>query len=175
MKVRFVAVVAVLIAAILLNAACNKGTSNNNTTTATNATTNAATGASPAAAANTAQPTPTATPITSASGSSPTEVFKAYYEANKTKNVAAFKRTFSKVMLDKMEERARQRNMTLDDLLAKALESASQQVPATLPEVRNEKIEGDTATLEFKDDKGDKWVTIHFVKEDGEWKFSSFN
>ena len=40
-----------------------------------------------------------------------------------------------------------------------------------MPETRNEKIDGDKATLEFKDTGGDSnWTTAHFVKEDGEWK-----
>ena len=36
-------------------------------------------------------------------------------------------------------------------------------------EYRNEKIDGDTATLEYKNPFG-SWETIPFVREDGEWK-----
>ena len=41
-----------------------------------------------------------------------------------------------------------------------------------MPELRNEKITGDTATVEMKRDKSDKWDTVPFVKEDGEWKIA---
>ncbi len=41
-----------------------------------------------------------------------------------------------------------------------------------LPETRNEKITGDTATLEVKNDKTGKWDTLPFVKENGEWKIA---
>jgi hypothetical protein len=56
--------------------------------------------------------------------------------------------------------------------MAEGLKQASAEVPETMPETRNEKIDGDTATLEVKDDKKDKWETIHFAKEDGEWKLA---
>jgi hypothetical protein len=47
--------------------------------------------------------------------------------------------------------------------------------PANAPETRNEKIEGDKATLEIKDDKMDKWDTVPFVREDGQWKIAIFD
>lgn len=41
-----------------------------------------------------------------------------------------------------------------------------------LPETRNEKIDGDKATLEAKDPDGDKWDEMSFVKENGSWKLA---
>lgn len=40
-------------------------------------------------------------------------------------------------------------------------------------EVRNEKIEGDTASVEMKGGSLGVWTPIKFVKENGEWKFAS--
>lgn len=44
-----------------------------------------------------------------------------------------------------------------------------------MPEMRNEKIDGDKATMEIKEPKGDKWETMNFVKENGGWKISLFS
>ena len=41
-----------------------------------------------------------------------------------------------------------------------------------MPETRNEKIDGETATLEVKNEKTDKWDTLPFVKENSEWKIA---
>ena len=41
-----------------------------------------------------------------------------------------------------------------------------------MPEMRNEKIEGDKATLESK--SGEGWRKLSFTKEDGVWK-ADFN
>jgi hypothetical protein len=51
------------------------------------------------------------------------------------------------------------------------LEGASKDIPNELPETRNEKMDGDKATLEIKDKKAE-WQTIHFAREDGQWKIA---
>ena len=38
--------------------------------------------------------------------------------------------------------------------------------------MRNEKIEGDTATIELKNATTNNWQTVPFVKEDGNWKLA---
>ena len=100
--------------------------------------------------------------------STPTEAFKSFYEAAKNKDVAGIKRLLSKDALSKMEERAKQQNQSLDDLLSTQSQKG---IPPAMPETRNEKIDGDKATLEYKDtDASSGWRTVRFVKEDGEWK-----
>ena len=101
--------------------------------------------------------------------STPTEAFKSFYEAAKTKDVATLKRLFAKDTLSKMEERAKQQNKSLDDLLGQQSQNG---VPSSMPETRNEKIDGDKATLEIKV-RSDTWRPTSFVKEDGEWKLDS--
>jgi hypothetical protein len=113
----------------------------------------------------------TPTPTTSTAGAStPTAAFTAYYEAVKRKDAAAVKALFSKGTVSMMEERAKRENTTLDDVMKKGLEGAGEGIPAEVPETRNEKIDGDKATLEVKDEKKDTWETLHFVREDGQWK-----
>ncbi|HYJ45529.1 MAG TPA: hypothetical protein VEV81_02875 [Pyrinomonadaceae bacterium] len=100
--------------------------------------------------------------------STPTEAFKSFYEAAKSKDVATIKRLLAKDAMSKMEERAKQQNKPIDDFL---VAQVSDGVPPSMPDIRNEKIEGDNATLEFKGPNGDNdWRTVPFSKEDGEWK-----
>jgi hypothetical protein len=170
MKLRSAAFAAVVaLAAITLLAGCSKTTSNANSMNTTN--NNAGVSKSPGTID--AQSSPSATSSTgTSSGSTPTAAFEAYYEAIKAKDVNAVKKLFSKSMVTMMEDQAKRSNKTVDDVMAEGLKQASAEVPETLPETRNEKIEGDTATLEIRDEKKDKWETIRFVKEDGEWKLS---
>ena len=170
MKSRIAALAAILLATVVLLAGCSKATSNSNSTNTTNS--NAGTSKSPSP--TDAQPSPSSTskPVTGSSGSGPAEVFQAYYEAIKAKDVGAVKSVFSKSMLTMMEDRAKRTNKSLDAVLAEGLEHAREDIPEAMPETRNEKIDGDTATLDVRDEKKDKWETVHFTKEDGEWKLS---
>ena len=101
-------------------------------------------------------------------GKSPTGTAQAFYKAAKSKDVAGIKYTLSKRTLQLMEQAAKQENKSLDQWLK---EKAEAEPPTEEFEVRNEKINGDMGTLEVKD-KG-RWITYHFVKEDGLWKWDA--
>jgi len=98
-------------------------------------------------------------------GSTPTAVAKAFYDAAKAKDVQTLKNSMSKKSLEVMEAFAKMGNQTLDESLKE-----NAKLPPTF-EARNEKVTGDTATLEVKS-QGDKWDTLYFVKEDGRWKIA---
>ncbi|HEX8887800.1 MAG TPA: hypothetical protein VF779_01400 [Pyrinomonadaceae bacterium] len=99
-------------------------------------------------------------------GLSPTATAKAFYDAAKAKDVNGMKNALSKKSLDMMEAFAKMGGKTLDE----SLKEPNTKQPPTF-EARNEKITGDTATLELKDEQG-KWQTMPFVKEDGQWKIA---
>jgi hypothetical protein len=101
-------------------------------------------------------------------GSTPTAVAKAFFDASKAKDVQGIKNALSQKSLEMMEAFAKMGNKSLDESL-KDPETSSKQ-PATF-EARNEKITGETATLEVKDETG-KWQTMPFVKEGGQWKMA---
>ena len=164
MKLRIAAFAAVALAAITLLVGCNKGASNANSTNS-NSTSNAGPTASPTTK-------PTGTTTTGNGAGTPTEAFTTYYNAIKNNDAAAVKALFSKATLKALEDQAKATNKSDDDVFKEGLESASKDIPATLPETRNEKINGDHATLEIKDDKKGTWDTINFIKEDGQWKLS---
>src|SRR5688500_15791255 len=77
---------------------------------------------------------------------SPGDVLKQYVAASQRRDTAAMKNLLSKSSLRYIEEKARPLNLTLDDVLKKETEVKLQ----SAPETRNEKIEGDTATVEVK-------------------------
>ena len=102
--------------------------------------------------------------------STPTATFKAFYEASKKKDAAAMKKTLSKGTVDMFDKLAKAQNKTTDEMLKDI--DKDDKTPEKIPETRNEKITGDTATLEVKNDKTDKWDTLPFVKENDEWKIA---
>lgn len=101
--------------------------------------------------------------------SSPTKTFKAFFEASKKKDTAAMKKSLSKGTVDMFEKLAKEQNKSTDEML-KGIDKDGKD--EKIPETRNEKITGDTATLEVKNEKTDKWDTLPFVKEEGEWKIA---
>jgi hypothetical protein len=96
----------------------------------------------------------------------PVESFKAYVNAVKQKNTTEMKLHLSSESIKMHEQEAKAQNVTLDDVVKReTLFSESQN---TLY-FRNEKIEGDKATLEVKNSFG-SWETVPFVREDNRWK-----
>ena len=103
-------------------------------------------------------------------GASPGAIFQAFYESLKNKDVEAYKKTVSKNTLQILERRAKEMDRTLDVYIKMDMDKPTRKLPDKL-ETRNEKIEGDRATLEVKNTEGG-WNTVPFVKEDGQWKVS---
>lgn len=93
----------------------------------------------------------------------PTEVAKALFDAQMKKDGAAMKKLLSKSSLKAAEEAAQKRGITLEQLL-------TGKTPTAMPECRDEKIDGDTATVTCTGG-GIPERPMPFVKEDGEWKF----
>ena len=101
--------------------------------------------------------------------STPTATFRAFYEASKNKDAAGMKKTLSKGTLDMFDKLAKEQNKSTDDMLKDVDKDDKSE---KMPETRNEKINGESATLEVKNDKTGKWDTLPFVKENGEWKIA---
>ena len=101
----------------------------------------------------------------------PTASFQTFYNSIKNKDVNGVKSIMMKKELEEIEAEAKKKNKSLDDFIKEEMiEQVGRKIPATMPEVRNEKIEGDRATIEFKDEND--WRTARFVKEDGGWKMN---
>jgi hypothetical protein len=99
---------------------------------------------------------------------SPTATMKALNDASKKKDVAAIKNLVSKGTLDLLAQTAEQQKTTIDELLSRDEGAPFQE----LPETRNEQINGDTATVEIKNNATNDWETMPFVRENGVWKIA---
>lgn len=85
----------------------------------------------------------------------PTNAFRKYVEAAGKKDAAS------------MREMASRGSQKLVD------ETIKNQIGKTsAPETQNEKIEGENATLEYKNAATGTWDTIYFVRENGRWKLA---
>ena len=138
--------------AVVFSAACNKSANSSNgsvsTTTTTTTSTPSASSSAPAA-------------------SGPTAALRAYYQAGIDKDITTAKRYLSAGTLKMMEEAAAKMGKSLDE----AFKEGAQQTPTTaMPEFSNEKINGDTATVDIKVENTS--LTMPLVKEGGEWKLA---
>ncbi len=121
------------------------------------------------------KPSPSETPAkktetdheTTGSLATPTDAYKTAYAARQKKDVGALKTAISKDMLEFFGMIGDDEKKTADDMLKELVEKP--QGPSN--DIRNEKITGNTATLEYLDETG-KWKEMDFVKEDGGWKLT---
>lgn len=97
-------------------------------------------------------------------GPSPTEALKSYYLAASKKDFATAKQYLSKSALAEMEKSGQKKGQTLEAVMT---ESTSGYSEGNMPSLHNEKISGDTATVDLLPDGS---VKMSFVKEDGKWK-----
>jgi hypothetical protein len=102
-------------------------------------------------------------------GSSPTATFKAFVEAQKNKDVAGMKKRLSRKTLTMAENSALAQKKTVDEAIAEGFDATKAQ---KAPAMRNEKVTGDSGTLEVQYDGQKEWLTMYFVKEDGDWKIA---
>lgn len=95
-------------------------------------------------------------------------VFKAYCDAMTKKDEAALKKVYSQDTLKYFAERMKEEKVKT---LVAYLEN--EQVSNKLCEVRNEKIEGNTATAEVRTEGAPNGFKVLFVKENNEWKLTN--
>lgn len=96
----------------------------------------------------------------------PIETFKTYTKAIKQKDTTTMKLLLSDATMKMNEMEAQARGVPVDEVVKN--ETLFREGQKTV-KWRNEKIEGDMATLEVENSYG-TWETVPFVKEDGVWK-----
>jgi hypothetical protein len=97
---------------------------------------------------------------------SPTEVFKAYYDAALKRDFATAKQYLSKSTMDLMEAGAKAQGKTVDE----AMKESPTVAQSDIPQMGNEQINGDTATVEVT--AQGQTMKMPFVKENGGWKIA---
>jgi hypothetical protein len=96
----------------------------------------------------------------------PVETFKTYTRAISKKDTAAMKVLLSDASIKMHEREAKAQNTSVDDILSRETLFNEHQKAV---EFKNEKIDGDKASLMVKDSSG-AWVILPFVREEGVWK-----
>jgi len=102
------------------------------------------------------------------SNDSPISVLKTFTDAKNNKDAETMKQTLSKGTLETIGGVAKGNGTTLDEFLKRG--NTTPLNKPEMPETRNEKISGETATVEIKRSGADQWRTLTFIKEDNKWK-----
>lgn len=96
----------------------------------------------------------------------PLDTLKIYTQAIKKNDVKVMKNLLSDASVKMAEQEAASQNVPFDDVIKRETLFNEAQTSLTY---RNEKIEGDKATIEVEN-SSDSWNTVFFVKENGIWK-----
>ncbi len=96
----------------------------------------------------------------------PLETLKTYTAAIKKKDTTTMKLLLSKESLKMAEQEAKAQGVTLDEVVKRETLFSENQ---NTVEFRNEKLDGEKATIEMKD-SFDAWNTVPFVREESVWK-----
>ena len=111
--------------------------------------------------------TPSETTTGTGSLATPTEAYRTAHAIRAKKDAQGMKRVLSKEILEFFTEIGKMEKKSLDDMLLELCEKPQ----APTAEARNEKITGDRATIEYKEENGE-WKEMDFIKEGGEWKLT---
>jgi hypothetical protein len=98
--------------------------------------------------------------------STPVQTFQTYVKAFKKKDIKTMKLLLSSATIKMHEQEAKSQNTTVDEIIKRETLLAEGQKGV---DYKDEKIEGDKATLQFKNSFG-TWETMPFVREEGVWK-----
>ena len=99
---------------------------------------------------------------------SPSETLKVFNKASNDKDVEKIRSVLSKETLEMVDANAKEQGKTFEELIKE-----SDEMPAIeTPEIRNEKIDGDKASIEVKNGVTGNFDSVPFVKENGVWKIN---
>ena len=155
MKIKQIAVIVSLAIIAAIAGACNMGA---NTNSNANANANSNANSNKTAAADSPE-------------TSPIAAFKILYAATQKKDVDNIKKGLSARTLILVADIAKKQQRTMDETLKENLSDPDYNSP-TIPDTRNEKINGNEATIEVIAPKTGQWTELPFVKEEGRWKLA---
>jgi hypothetical protein len=102
--------------------------------------------------------------------SSPTEAYKALYAAVKSKDTEKIKATMSKKTQEFAEMVAGRQNTPIEKVYENGFTATT--FADSLPEIRDERVNGNFGAVEVWNAKDKRWEDLGFVIEDGSWKFA---
>ena len=101
-------------------------------------------------------------------GASPTSAYQSFCDAWNQNDIAGMKSNVSTGSIAWGTKLAESQGKSLDQMV----EEVRRDIPprSLSPQMRNEKITGNTATLEVMDEPNRPWSVMYFVREEGVWK-----
>lgn len=101
---------------------------------------------------------------------SPTEAYKQLFEAVKSKDTQRIKNAVSKKTQAFAEMVAARQNSPIEKVFENGFTATT--FANSVPEIRDERIEGNYGAIEVWSEKDKKWEDLGFVNEDGAWKLA---
>jgi hypothetical protein len=101
---------------------------------------------------------------------SPTGAYKRLYDAVKSKNSEAIKAAMTKKTLDFAKMASAQQNKPVEQVLENGFTATT--FSPTLPEIRDQRIDGDMGAVEVYNSRDKAWEDLPFIREDGVWKLA---
>lgn len=100
----------------------------------------------------------------------PTEAYRALYEAVQSKDPARIKSVLSDATLKFAETRAAQSGETVDFVIRNGFSAPA--MNETMPDIRDEQIKDNIASIEVFNTKRGAWEMMPFIYENGAWKLA---
>jgi hypothetical protein len=108
--------------------------------------------------------------VASSSDDSPSGAYKRLYDAVKSKNSDSIKATMTKKTLDFAKMASAQQNKTVEQVIENGFTATT--FSPTLPEIRDQRVDGDMGAVEVYNSKDKTWEDLPFIREDGVWKLA---
>lgn len=104
------------------------------------------------------------------SGNTPTESYKKLYAAVKSKNVESIKQLMTQTTQEFAVMAAERNNAPIEKVYENGFTATT--FSESLPEIRDERINGDNGAVEVWNARENKWDDLPFVKDPGGWKLA---
>jgi hypothetical protein len=121
-------------------------------------------------ACGTGEPSNSGNTANPSTNDTPTEAYKRLYAAVKSKNTDSIKNEMSKQSVSFIESVSSMQNKPLDQVYSNGLTGTT--FAESLPEIRDERVNGNMGAVEVYNSKESKWEDLPFVLEDGKWKLA---
>ena len=103
-------------------------------------------------------------------GDTPTDGYKKLYSAVKSKNTDSIKAQVTKKSQEFAQMISQRNNEPIDKVFSNGFTATT--FAEKLPEIRDERVNGDMGAIEVWNDKDKRWEDLPFIMEDGAWKLA---
>ena len=103
-------------------------------------------------------------------GESPTTAYKRLFKAVKSKDTEAIKAEMTVKSLEFAKMAAGRNNTPIEKVFENGFTATT--MSPNMPEIREERIDGDMGAVEVYNTKDSRWEDLPFIREDGKWKLA---